>query len=58
MNKTPKSQTPRPQCKESPACIAYQRPCGCGYLDSGTPCGNHNEKRRFTQTQEETEVKP
>lgn len=44
----PQSKTPRPACGD---CLAWQRPCGCGYLDAGLPCAHPTEKRRFQQEQ-------
>lgn len=45
----PRSQIPRQKCQEPPACPAYQRPTGCGFLDAGAPCMHPNERHRFPQ---------
>lgn len=44
MNKPDRSHTPRVTCP--PECPAYKTSTGCGFLDSGMPCGHHEHRRR------------
>lgn len=41
---TPRSKNPRPQCE---GCTAWKTGPGCGFLDSGMPCGHSLERHRF-----------
>lgn len=40
-------------------CLAWKRPCGCGFLDAGTPCRNpqrRDEWERIVESQKHEEA--